>query len=511
MQKIVSWAIVLIAFITVFIIEWYTPLHSDDYVYAMLGTSLDTHLNHYLTWSGRVVADYSSALLLATGSRAIISAMTGLLVVVFCYFIVKTPTGTLRWQKHDASIFALVFLTFWIANPNIGQTVFWIVGSANYLWTNLFVVAWIWNMYRIQTQREERTQVLMLILGMLAGCSNESIAPFVVGIAALAVVYDLWRDKRLLLNKCLYFVSALIGTSILIFSPGNFIRAHGDAWYQMSIFQRIYVHVTERVFGHLALIWIAYVVLALLALILLYAQKKGLRFNKFNLNTIILSIVIGIGTSLIMVAAPTYPDRVMMSTFVFFLLAVSFLGRELLNTANKTVKAGVMAINVLLFGVFIWSFSLIYTSYLHVYQQNEVRLAIIENQLAQKKSEFTIPDFHFLKMQNRGGEFDFWHEAHVYGKYFGAQNIYRKTTGFDYSVMVTGEKQHIDANTNAWFNDKGELLVISARPLEGQIHFTLNGKSMSLAPDEFTFVQINDDNWYYKKIPYGALTGISAQ
>lgn len=73
MQKVVSWAVVLIAFITVFIIEWYTPLHSDDYVYAMLGTSLDTHLNHYLTWSGRVVADYSSALLLASGSRAIIS------------------------------------------------------------------------------------------------------------------------------------------------------------------------------------------------------------------------------------------------------------------------------------------------------------------------------------------------------------------------------------------------------------------------------------------------------
>ncbi len=92
MRKIVSWVTVFVAFMSIFIVEWYTPLHSDDYKYAMLGNTFDAHIHHYLTWSGRVVADYASTLLLASESRFIISAMTGLLVVAFCYFIVKTPT-----------------------------------------------------------------------------------------------------------------------------------------------------------------------------------------------------------------------------------------------------------------------------------------------------------------------------------------------------------------------------------------------------------------------------------
>lgn len=509
MRKVISWATVFIAFISIFIIEWYTPLHSDDYGYAMMGNSFAAHLQHYQTWSGRIVADYVSTLLLASESRFIISTMTGLMIIAFCYFIVKTPTGTLRWKKHDTSIFVLIFLTFWLANPNIGQVVFWIVGSANYLWTNLFVVAWIWNLYRIQTQREEHTQIVMLILGLLAGCSNESIAPFVVGLAALAIVHDLWQYKKLQLNKILYFVTTFVGASILIFCPGNYQRAKGEEWYHASLFEQVTIHLKERMPGHLALIWISYVVLTLLALVLLYAKKKGFRFNKFNLHLVILSMLIGIGTSFIMFASPSYPDRVVMSTFVFFLLAISFLARELLNSLDKTVSIAVAAINVLLSGVFIWSYTLMCTAYIHVYQQNLVRLDIINSQIQQHKQEFVIPDFVFTKMQNRGGEFDFWHQDSTYGNYFGVQSIARKSTGVDYSIMVSSKPMKLNETTNAWTNGKGTLLLVGTQPLSGSLNISVDGKDMNVPLSQFESVQINEMYWYHTKIPGSNVTAIS--
>lgn len=511
MLKIINKSVLIVAFFAVFVLEWYTPIHSDDYRYYLLGLSFDAHLQHYMNWSGRIVADYASAFLLATESRFVISSMTAGAVIVFCYFIVKTPTGTLKWGKNDTLIFTLIFLTFWIANPNIGEVVFWVVGSANYLWTNLFVVAWIWNLYRIQIQQEQRTQITMLLLGILAGCSNESVAPFVVGLSLLALVYDLWKYNRLNLNKSLYFVSVLLGAVVLIFSPGNFIRAHGShqVWYDKPLIEKLIIHLSNRFFNHLALIWISYVVLALLAIILLFCWKKKFRFSKFNLNMIVVMLLTGIGTSLIMVAAPSYPDRVMMSTFMFILLAISFLARELANTANRNVISGILSINALMSGVFIWSFYLMYDAYTRVYQQDQIRINIVKTQQEQGISYFTVPDFHFLKMQNSGGEFGFFHDPQVYGQYFGVGSVEVKRPGFDYSVLATGKKQVVNNFTTAWYNDKGALMLISTQPLTGELRFELNGTDTYIPVTQFKTVQINDDYWYYKDISSGKINNLS--
>ncbi|MTH46482.1 DUF6056 family protein [Intestinirhabdus alba] len=511
MQGMLSKAVLAIAFFAVFILEWYTPIHSDDYRYALIGLSFDAHWHHYMTWSGRLVADYTSALLLASNSRLFISTMTGLGAIAFCYFIVKTPTGTLKWKKHDALIFAIVFLTFWLANPNVGQVVFWVVGSANYLWTNLFVAAWIWNLYRLQTQNERRTQGIMLLLGLLAGCSNESVAPFVVGLALLAIVYDFWRYRQLFLNKCLYFISTLLGASILVFSPGNFVRAQNShaAWYSRSIFERLTIHLSERFFNHLALIWIAYVVLALLAVVAVAAYKKGHRFNKFNLGVIVLMLLVGVGTSLIMVASPSYPDRVMMSTFLFFLLAISFLLRELVAIATRAVMSGLFALCLLLCAVFAWSWTLMYNAYIRVYQQDNVRISVVNAQLSQGKRNFTIPDFYFLKMQNSGGHFGFFHDPHIYAEYFGAGEVAKKKVAFDYSVLATGERQVIDPHTVARYNGNGDLMLVSTRPLSGTLRFTIGSAENAVPIANLKAAQINNEYWYYTSTPKGQITQLS--
>ena len=44
-------------------ISYYTPMHSDDFPYSVIGLEPSRHFNHYMTWSGRVVADYVSTLI----------------------------------------------------------------------------------------------------------------------------------------------------------------------------------------------------------------------------------------------------------------------------------------------------------------------------------------------------------------------------------------------------------------------------------------------------------------
>ncbi len=55
--------------------------------------------------------------------------------------------------------------------------------------------------------------------------------------------------------------------------------------------------------------------------------------------------------------------------------------------------------------VFLWSYALMYAAYTRVYEQDLVRVNIVKSQLSQGHKDFTVPDFHFLKMQNSGGHF----------------------------------------------------------------------------------------------------------
>lgn len=117
-------AMILLAFLAIFLIEWYTPIHSDDYRYYLLGISPESHFHHYMTWSGRIIADYTSALILYTRSQLVYSISAAVSTLVFCYFIVKTPSGTLRWNKSDYLLFPTNILHLLDFEPEFGSNHF---------------------------------------------------------------------------------------------------------------------------------------------------------------------------------------------------------------------------------------------------------------------------------------------------------------------------------------------------------------------------------------------------
>lgn len=503
-------AMILLAFLAIFVIEWYTPIHSDDYRYYLLGISPESHFHHYMTWSGRIIADYASALILYTRSQFVYSVCAGVSTLAFCYFIVKTPSGTLRWNKTDYLLFPLIFFTYWISNPNLGQTTFWIVGAANYLWTNLFVAAWLFFIYNITVKNIKAINPWVALLSFMAGCSNESVSPFVSLISVLAIAYGLWQNKSVSRNKVVYSLCAIAGSCVLILSPGNFIRASGkEFWYGKSIFERIFIHLTERVHNHLALIWVAYVVLLLLVLVVIFNKQIRAKIDKTSLYSAALVVCIGLGTSLIMFASPSYPDRVMNGTFMFFLLAISFIAYALLKSGVRAGAIGVAAVTVLCGIVFLWSYSLMLNGYEKTSRQEIVRQEIITKAVAAGKQEFIIPDYYFVKLQNSGGHFGFFHDPAVYGEYYHVKAIFKKKVSFDYSVIADGTKHALPNEATAYSNASGDFAIISPVQLTGSVKLSMNGHQKMLPVEKMKHTEINDEFWYYASVGKGEITAVS--
>lgn len=491
-------------------IEWYTPIHSDDYRYYLLGISVDSHYHHYMNWSGRIVADYISSLVLYTQSQFIYSLVTSFAVLLFCYFIAKTPCGTLRWTKNDVIHIPLIFFTYWISNPNLGQTTFWIVGSANYLWTNLFVAAWIFYIYKITMGNIKNTNPLIALLSFIAGCSNESVAPFVCLFSVIAIAYELWMTREVSKNKVIYSFFAIVGSCTLIFAPGNFVRASGATeWYGKSLFDRIAFHLTERVHNHLSLIWISYVVLFLLVLSIFFNKELRAKIERKYIISAILMICAGIGTVLIMFASPSFPDRVVNGTFMFFLLAISFIAYNILASGEKKGRIGTLAVTLLCAATFIWSYGLMYKAYKRVTKQESIRQRIIAREISHGNGEFTIPEYFFTTLQNRGGHFGLFHDSVVYGKYYGAKNIRREKISFDYSVLADGKKTKISDGVSAYSNSMGDFIITSKKNIKTPIFIKINNTAYTLKSDAIKAIKINHNYWYYSHIPHGSVSNVS--
>ncbi|MBO2879766.1 hypothetical protein J5H52_20355, partial [Providencia rettgeri] len=85
---------VLIVFSLIFLVEYYTPMHSDDYVYYIKGNSLSAHVSHYLSWSGRFVSDYFSTLVLTSDSNILKNSMIAFVLTMMIFLITKISSNS---------------------------------------------------------------------------------------------------------------------------------------------------------------------------------------------------------------------------------------------------------------------------------------------------------------------------------------------------------------------------------------------------------------------------------
>ena len=166
-------------FVLIYIPSYFTPFHSDDYAYFLQGLSLEARINHYIDWSGRFIVDYTTSMLLNLFSRPVYMAINSLVAVVVLVNISLLPKIFMDNKFINSSTTIVLwgaFFLYWLCNPILGETTFWIVGSANYLWTLMWVsfyLLYLLNLLQTGAKPNLKQTVLLVLLGFLVGFSNE--------------------------------------------------------------------------------------------------------------------------------------------------------------------------------------------------------------------------------------------------------------------------------------------------------------------------------------------------
>ncbi|MEQ4681136.1 DUF6056 family protein [Providencia rettgeri] len=234
---------VLIVFSLIFLVEYYTPMHSDDYVYYIKGNSLSAHVSHYLSWSGRFVSDYFSTLVLTSDSNILKNSMIAFVLTMMIFLITKISSNSDTSKKTFFLQFIVLFSIYWVTNPALGQIVFWVVGAANYLVTNLFIVIYLYFLFRYLD--DKKCLIPLIISSFFAGCSNENTSWIIVAISVITSCYVFFKHK----NRLIIFSSVLVilGFVTLISSPGNFHRAAlFTDFYSLSTIEKITYFLSDK-------------------------------------------------------------------------------------------------------------------------------------------------------------------------------------------------------------------------------------------------------------------------
>lgn len=446
----------LFAFLLLYLVQINIPMQSDDYRYLSLGGDFSALVKHYFGWSGRLAADVTSSTILSVFPKWIYSALNSLALVALLLLCTKLPALILneKMMARDGVTFLVLFFTYWISNTNLGQTTFWIVGSANYLWTNLYIVMFF-CIFSFLTSRNIKAIYIPVVFlcGFVGGVTNENTGWITFSFVLFCYLHHRF-DENIRLIRCVYasgFLGGLLGWLTLILAPGNSIRAkYFQGWYSLDVDQRIDIHLYDRLpsfLGNYTFVFIFIILIFAMQMattstnINFSCEKNLLRIRENSSRRLFLFfIACGLLSMLMMVGAPGIAPRAGNGTLIFFLMALSSLIYTCNRASTKSSVNVIQCVVILSFAViyFIPSYYLVHFSSQRTAYQEKFRNDLVSHAVKTGVDSVSIPDFYFSRLLKNSDRFDLYHNGHEMAKFYGGKlkNIAKYNVGFDYSAIT---------------------------------------------------------------------------
>lgn len=379
-----------------FALNLLTPMFADDYNYSFMWDKskrietivdiLHSQYMHYMEWGGRTVA-HSIGQFLLMSNEYIQAFLNALVFILLIYLIYWHSQGERLNFRSNHFILLLITLFCWTSLPNFGETNIWLIGSVNYLWTTVIILAFLLP-YRLKlfstfTLKENNfNRFRIFLLGIIAGWTNENTALSVIVLISIFIIYS-YKEKCIESWMIFGFIGLIIGYAILIFAPGNIERSSlikRPEDYSFILYHvKVPLVVTIEIMKFQALVWIMLVVF--LAIILNYCYMKQYNIKKFynnnfrQLNFAITLIGVSILNNLIMFAPPSFPLRAGFGSSVFLIIGVlSMFNIKVIKKINwekkKTIQYSIIIFLVITMGM-------VLEKYMQLSKEHSARLELI--------------------------------------------------------------------------------------------------------------------------------------
>ena len=217
---------IIAVFILILVLNILAPYTADDYSFMEHSGYLDLwrrEINYWFTWSGRSVAGILVRHMVLLPK--IIYDLIASGIYVFYLFLICCLAG----DEVKASDYLIIAGLHFLFMPVFGQTVLWVSGACNYLFTAVLILLFLLQMQK-PSKKGWRSCLGLLLLGVLAGWTNENTGGAMIFLELVLIGTNLFKHW----DKACGFVGSLIGFAMLVLAPGNAVRAGQDVTVDLS-------------------------------------------------------------------------------------------------------------------------------------------------------------------------------------------------------------------------------------------------------------------------------------
>jgi hypothetical protein len=420
-------ALVAVVAAAVYILNWLTPLVSDDFgiVASMRGvTSAGRFVQvvgaSYMGWDGRLIGAATLRLFAMFDKNVfgVANTLAFLLLTALMYLHVR-GRGRLR-----PMLYGFVVVCLWFLVPAFGQVFLWMTGSTVYLWPLLFILAFMLP-YRLHVERPGRGSValavLVFVLGVAAGWSSTNVSAGVIVWVALLIRYCPKRDVPVRGWMWSGLAGAVAGFVALVAAPGNYVRDAAAAGTGLleRVFRYLFWLANERALA-LALVFLAILVVGLVT--------TRLRRGDLELDLSLIYVAAAALSAGVMIAAPDYPLRAFSGSAVLVIVAAGLLLTRL-DLSDRRLAVPLAAIGAVLVVGLVASLAGAAYDIKTTKDQTAARALYVAQQKAAGNLDVTVtvivPKTEYnplYKLYDVTGSPDFWANTHL-ADYYGVRSI----------------------------------------------------------------------------------------
>lgn len=219
---------------------------SDDYNYHFSfanGTRISSLMDvvnsqkaHYSMMNGRMPAHFLMQLFTIYG-KPIFNIFNAIVYMV--YIILMSYMITKSWRLKPLTIIML-FIVMWFYTPAYGQTVLWMDGSFNYLWTATIVLIAFLPYRNPKLYDYKINQFIFPIIALIAGWCSETISAGLVFFQFWFILYWMYNKRKHVIPYVITMLMTFAGYCLMMFAPAQLKRLNNVSGGNISILRNLY-------------------------------------------------------------------------------------------------------------------------------------------------------------------------------------------------------------------------------------------------------------------------------